>query len=108
MNYENLNIEMRGIHPSSHLDKMLRDLADAIHWQSPSDSCLKIFIEQSKGTIKASCRIASQTGVFVANSVSDCPEKSLRMLEQKIQKKLDEWKRNRFSNILNQQFETAS
>lgn len=86
---------------------MIQNVADSIHWQSPSDACLKIVCEKTKEAIKASCRVVSQAGTFMAEVVSDCPEWGIKKLEKEIQKQLNVWKQNRFSDIFNNQLEKA-
>lgn len=108
MGYENLNIELKGIKPSGKFERLIHNVADSIHWQSPSDACLKIVCEQTKEAIKASCRIVSQAGTFMAEVASDCPERCVKKLEKEIQKQLNVWKQNRFSDFFSNQLENAS
>lgn len=108
MGYENLNIELKGFKPSRKIERLLTNVADSIHWQSPSDACLKVVCEQTKGAIKAYCRIVSHAGVFVSEVVGDSPEKCIRKLEKEIQKKLNRWKKSRLSFYFGNQFNKAS
>ncbi len=99
MKHEHFSIEIRGILPTQSLQSMLKQVSERIHWQSPSDSFLKIFCEQSKEAMKASCRIASQAGVFVAEAISESPEERLRNLEKRIYEQLNTWKETRFTEF---------
>lgn len=108
MNYENLKIEIKGLKLAKPAEKLVREIAEKIHWESPSDACIKLVCEPVKQAARASCKIASQAGIFDEEVVSDCPEKSLKKLETKIKHQLDMWKRNRFSNLFEETLESAS
>lgn len=107
MGYENLIIVFKGMTPTKSLKQWVRILADKIQWESPSDANLKIVCEQSGQWLKASCRIASQVGVFVAEAAAETPEKCIEKLELQVQNKLNSWKKKRRFRLLENQLEPA-
>ena len=98
MNQENIQFEFMGFDPDYEIKSFVSMVAEKLQLKSPSDAALKLVIEKGKGAIKASCRIASQAGTFVAEAVSDSPVKAVQQIEKKIKEQLDNWKAWRFQN----------
>lgn len=93
-----VQFEFLGFNPDERVKEFVSNIADRLHLSAPSDSGLKLVIEKSKDAIRASCLIASQAGVFVADAVSDSPIQALRQIEAKISRQLDRWKKHRFES----------
>lgn len=91
-----LQFEFMGFNPDDKIKKFVSRVAEALHYSAPSDSAMKLVLEKSKNAIRASCRIASQAGTFVADSISDNPIRAVQQIERKIRKELDAWKMRRF------------
>ncbi len=91
-----LQFEFMGFNPDEKIKNFVSRVAEALHYSAPSDSAMKLVIEKSKNAIRASCRIASQAGTFVADSISDNPVRAVQQIERKIRKELDDWKMRRF------------
>lgn len=88
--------EFMGFDPDEKTKNFVSRIAESLHYSSPSDSALRLVVEKSKGAIRASCRIASQAGTFVADSVGDNPVRAVQQIENQIGKQLDNWKVRRF------------
>lgn len=93
-----LQFEFMGFDPDEKIKNFVSRVAETLHYCAPSDSAMKLVIEKSKNAVRASCRIASQAGTFVADSISDSPVKAVQQIEQKIRKELDDWKMRRFES----------
>lgn len=105
--YEKLSIEIKGMSPEQPVKDMIHLVAEKIHCQAPSDSCMKVVFEQSKEAIRASCRIVSHAGIFIAEAISEAPDEVIKQLEQKIGERLSFWKKTRFLGSFEEQIETA-
>lgn len=99
MNYEQINIKFEKFSPKEELRQLFSDVADKIHMEAPSDSCLKLVVAKGKKKFKGSCRIASKVGVFIAETCSPNPEVALAQIEKEINRQLRGWKRSRFNSI---------
>lgn len=88
--------EFMGFSPDDKIKSFVSRVAEKLHYSAPSDSAMKLVVEKSKNAIRASCRIASQAGTFVADSISDSPIRAVQQIERKIRKELDDWKVRRF------------
>ncbi len=93
-----LQFEFMGFSPDDKIKNFVSRVAETLHYSAPSDSAMKLVVEKSKNAIRASCRIASQAGTFVADSISDNPIRAVQQIERKIRKELDDWKMRRFEN----------
>lgn len=91
-----LQFEFMGFDPDEKIKNFVSRVAETLHYSAPSDSAMKLVVEKSKGAIRASCRIASQAGTFVADSIGDNPVRAVQQIENKIRKQLDNWKVRRF------------
>lgn len=91
-----VQFEFLGFSPDEQIKNFVSSTADQLYFSAPSDSALKLVVERSKNAIRASCRIASQAGVFVADAMSDSPVRAVRQIESKIRRQLDDWKKRRF------------
>lgn len=93
---ENVEYEFMGFDPEHEVKNFIAQIAYKFYYSAPSDSGIKLAIQQSHGLVKASCRIASQVRPFVAEATEKNPILALRQLENKIKHQLDSWKMNRF------------
>jgi hypothetical protein len=93
---ENVECEFMGFDPEHEVKSFIAQIADKFYYSSPSDSGIRLAIQKSQGLVKASCRIASKVGLFVADSTGKNPISALEKLENKIKDQLDSWKLNRF------------
>lgn len=97
-----LQFEFMGFNPDDKIKNFVSRVAETLHYSAPSDSAMKLVVEKSKNAIRASCRIASQTGTFVADSISDNPIRAVQQIERKIRKELDQWKARRFERVVSE------
>ena len=93
---EKVDIEIDDLVQEDETKKMIALLADNLYLSAPSDSFMKLVFKKSQGVVKASCRIASQVGVFAADVVGQTPVSTIRQLEKRIQDQLKLWKLDRF------------
>ena len=93
---ENVEYEFMGFDPEYEIKTLIATVADKLYFSAPSDSAIKLVFKKSQGVIKASCRIASQVGTFVAEATSENPIRAIQQVESKIKHQLDSWKMNRF------------
>src|SRR5690349_12603305 len=91
-----MRFEFVDICPDEKMKSLVSKVAAKLQFSAPSDSTGKIVIQKTQGAIRASCRIASLAGNFVAETVSDTPSRAIDKLEKKIRAQLDLWKRRRF------------
>ena len=102
----NLELKFVGFNPDDRFKNTISQVAEVLYSSAPSDSDLKLVVEKSKNTIRASGRIVSQTGIFVADCLGHTPIRAIQKLERKMRKQLDWWKLHRFKN--NQREKTYS
>ncbi len=93
---DNVECEFLGFDPEYEIKILISQVVDKLYYSSPSDSGIKLALQKSQGFIKASCRIASQVGTFVAEVTGKNPITVIQALENKIKHQLDSWKLNRF------------
>lgn len=91
-----VQFEFMGFNPDEKMRNFISLVAEKLHVSAPSDAGLKLVIEKGKGAVRASCRIVSRAGNFVADSISDHPIKAVQQIENKIRHQIDEWKARRF------------
>lgn len=88
--------EFEGFDPGYEIKNFVSSIAEKLHLSAPSDSALKFVLRKSKGAVRASCKIASQAGTFVAEAMSDNPIHAVTKVEKKIRQQLEQWLRSRF------------
>lgn len=96
MNQENMQFEFMGFDPDYKIRARIESVAEKISGIAPSDAAIKMAVQKGKGAIRASCRIASKAGVFVAEAASKNPILAVQQIEKKIKHQLDDWKAWRF------------
>lgn len=92
MQHDNVQCEFMGFDPDHEIKSFIKSVADKISYLSPSDAALTLAVRNGKDAIQASCRVASQAGVFVAEAASKNPIRAVRKIEREISKQLDNWK----------------
>jgi hypothetical protein len=92
-----LQFKFKGFKPDEKVRKFVSIVAERLLFSAPSDSVMQLVVKQGKHAIQASCRIASQAGTFVADSINDNPIRAVQQIENKIREQLDIWKKSRFS-----------
>lgn len=100
-----VQFEFEGFDPGHEVKNFISTVAEKLHLSSPSDSAIKIAMGVSRGAVKASCRIISHAGTFIAEAISENPIKAIKTVEDKISEQLDSWKHRRF---LSEQSNTTS
>lgn len=93
-----VQFEFIGFDPEYEVWNFISTVAEKLHLSSPSDSAIKVAMKVSRGVVRASCRIASHAGTFMAEAISDNPIKAIKRVEEKISEQLDGWKHRRFLN----------
>ena len=96
MNQENMQFEFMGFDPDRDIKAFISIVAERLHLNAPSDSTLKLALQNGKDAIRVSCRIVSRVGTFVAEAVSDSQMRAVKLVEQKMRVQLDNWKAWRF------------
>lgn len=93
---ENVECEFMGFDPEYKIKSLVAQVVDNLYYNAPSDSGIKLALQKSHGLVKATCRIASQVGPFVAEATGKNPISAIQRLENEIKNQLDSWKMNRF------------
>jgi ribosome-associated translation inhibitor RaiA len=93
-----VQFEFMGLDPDYKLRAFVALAAEKLHFSAPSDSAMKLAIRKGKDAFQASCRIASQAGIFVAETISDNPVRAIQQLEHKVRTQVEEWKNRRFGH----------
>ena len=93
---EDFQFEFMGFNPDEKMRSFVSNVAETLHYSAPSDSAMKLVVEKTEKAIRASCRIASPAGTFVADSINDNPMRAVQQIERKMRRKLDHWKMRRF------------
>ena len=93
-----VNFEFIGFDPEYEVRSFITSVADRLHSLAPSNSFMKVTMKKGKDAIEASCRIASQAGVFVAETVCNSPVTAIHQIESRIMQQLNEWKKYRFQD----------
>lgn len=91
-----MKYEFKGINPDDNVRSYVAHVAHNLYFAAPSDSGLDLVVEKSKNAVKASCRIASQAGVFAAEAISENVINAVDQLQEKINQQLKSWKTQRF------------
>ncbi len=97
---ENVECEFMGFDPEYEIKAFIATVTDKLYFSAPSDSAMKLAVKKSQGMVKASCRIASQVGTFVAEARGENPICAIQRLEKRIKHQLDSWKMSRFERAL--------
>lgn len=96
MNQESVQYEFLDFDPDYEIKAFVSTVAEKLLLNSPSDAAIRLALQKYKGAIKASCRIASRAGTFIADAVSDNPIRAVQQIEREIKEQLDSWKDWRF------------
>ncbi len=96
MQSNSMQLEIINFTPEKKLDDSINKVSEKLYDNAPSDSAIKIVFRASRGVIKATCRIASHAGIFVAEAITESPLQALKQLEKRINQQLIEWKKRRF------------
>lgn len=91
-----MQFEFIGFDPGHEFKKFILAVTEKMQFNAPSDSLISMALRKGTNAVKASCRVVSLAGVFVAEAVSDSPADAIRQIESKIKVQLDRWKRLRF------------
>jgi len=94
MNRE-LKYEFKGFNPDDKFKEYVVQTVNELYFSAPSDSGLNLTLEKTKELIRASCRIASQAGVFTAEAAADSAMQAMKQIEKKINEQLWQWKTHR-------------
>jgi len=89
--------EFKGFKPDDFLREYVVKTVNDLYLSAPSDSSLYLVAEKSKSAFRATCRIASQVGVFTAEAFSNSALNAVKQVEKRIDYQLRQWKRNRFT-----------
>ncbi len=91
-----VQFEFIGFDPDWETRRTLSVIADKMAELAPSDSFIKLIFRKGRSAIEASCRIASLAGEFAAEAISKNPVNAIFQIEEKIDRQLNHWKKNRF------------
>lgn len=92
----NLQFEFLNFKPETEIKSFVAHIGEKLQMTSPSDSVITVALSKGKDLMQASCRIASKAGIFVADSVSECPINAIQKIESQIMGQLNSWKQTRF------------
>lgn len=95
----NVELKITGFNPDEETRSFISLVSNKLHFSAPSDSGIKLAIKKGQNAIQASCRIASQAGIFFAESTCESAIEAVQQIEQKLKIQLDEWKLHRFDQI---------
>jgi len=96
MKSDGMQFEFLGFDPEYELKKVISSVAERLEVSAPSDSYIKLAFEKGVRAVRASCRICSQAGEFIAEAVGETPARALAKIEQQIKLQLEAWKQRRF------------
>jgi ribosome-associated translation inhibitor RaiA len=96
MKHDGIEFVYKGSNPENEIKQVISAIVEKLHFNSPSDSAMTMVLNSTKNISKATCRIASQTGVFIAEATNKNPLEAITMLETKMRKQLEEWRKSRF------------
>ncbi len=96
---ENVECEFIGFDPEYEIKNYVAKVIDKLYNSAPSDSGIKLAFQKSHQLMKATCRIASQVGTFVAEAKGINPILTIQSLENQIKDQLESWKSNRFEKV---------
>lgn len=96
MRSDGMQFEFLGFDPEYEVKKFISSVAEQLQFSAPSDSSIKFACEQGARAFRASCRICSQAGEFVADAVGETPARAIGKIERKIKQQLEDWKQRRF------------
>lgn len=99
MQNECIQFEFLGFDPKQEVKSFITTVGEKLHLGSPSDSVMRLVLKKSKDIIQASCKIASCSGPFVADAVSENPIIAIQEIEKKINQQLEVWRKRRFNNL---------
>ena len=94
--FNDIHFEYAGFRPDLDTRRFIATIAENLHISAPSDSITKFAFQVGKDAVRASCRIVSQAGTFVADTISDNPIRAVQQLEEKINDQINHWKTHRF------------
>jgi hypothetical protein len=96
MNQEGIQFEHAGVALDHEIKGFISSILEKIYSQSPSDAVLKVALKSTKNLTLATCKIVSQTGVFIAEASNTNPLQAIMSLEQKIKIQFESWRADRF------------
>lgn len=85
-----------GFEPSPTLETVAKTLFGRIHNEAPSDSFAFATVRKTLEGFQAALKINSSVGTFVAETISEDPQKAMVALSRRIRSQLRIWKRERF------------
>lgn len=88
--------EFIGFEPSSALETVAKTVFGRIHNEAPSDSFAMATVRKTLEGFQAALKINSSVGTFVADAISEDPQKAMVALSRRIRSRLRIWKRTRF------------
>lgn len=88
----------KNVNPDEKAKAYVAKVAEELYFAAPSDAGLDLVIEKIKNEIKASCRIASQVGVFTAEAIGTNVISAVEQIRKKIDLQLKFWKSQRFEH----------
>ncbi|MCB9026778.1 MAG: hypothetical protein H6625_10705 [Bdellovibrionaceae bacterium] len=91
-----IKFEFIGFDPDYKTRSYITSVAERLQSLSPSYSFIKVAMNKGKNVVKASCKIVSQAGEFVAESLCNDPVSAILQIEADIMEQLNEWKKHRF------------
>jgi len=105
-----IKYEYKDITPSYEEKNFIETLAENLHMSSPSDSAMKVVVQENGDYRRVSCQIVSFSQRFEADAISDCPKRAMQEVERQLMPQIDKWKELRFNKELNEKqkyFEVA-
>ncbi|HAG90542.1 MAG TPA: hypothetical protein DCL41_01645 [Bdellovibrionales bacterium] len=96
MDFYDVQYKFEGFSPDREFGVSLALVADKIKGLAPSDAAVRWRFSQISDQVQVSCRISSCVGIFSAEAKSPSAHKALRRVQNKILRKLDHWKNQRF------------
>jgi ribosome-associated translation inhibitor RaiA len=98
MQANSMQLEIINFTPERKLDDSINKVSEKLIESAPNDSVIKIVLRASRGVIRATCRVASHAGIFVAEAITESPIQALKQLEKRMNQQLNEWKKRRFKH----------
>ena len=93
--FSDLKFVFQDIDCKSGINHQVCRVAENIKLLAPNNSFIKISLVRKNEYFFVECKISSFSGLFFASAVGKTPEDAMKSLEEKVIKKLNNWKRHR-------------
>ncbi|MBX9766852.1 MAG: hypothetical protein K2X47_06235 [Bdellovibrionales bacterium] len=91
-----VQFEFMGFNPDEKMRNFVSSFAEKLLFSAPSDAVLKLVLAKDSSAVRVKCRIASKSGIFLADSAGKDPVRAVQKIERKIDRQINDWRNRRF------------